>query len=168
MGLSEEEIKKAVADAAESMGITHLLGKSPFELSGGQQRRVALAGVLAMDPDVLILDEPAAGLDPKGRDKILGLIKQYHEKSGKTILLVSHSMEDIVKYAGKVLVMNKGKLFCYDDTDKVFERTSELVSIGLDVPQITRLSHKLLESGIDIGNDIYTVERAAERLLTLF
>ncbi len=168
MGLSEEEIKKAVADAAESMGITHLLGKSPFELSGGQQRRVALAGVLAMDPDVLILDEPAAGLDPKGRDKILGLIKQYHEKSGKTILLVSHSMEDIVKYAGKVLVMNKGKLFCYDDTDKVFERTSELVSIGLDVPQITRLSHKLFESGIDIGNDIYTVERAAERLLTLF
>ena len=168
MGLSEEEIQKAVADAAESMGITHLLGKSPFELSGGQQRRVALAGVLAMNPDVLILDEPAAGLDPKGRDKILGLIKQYHEKSGKTILLVSHSMEDIVKYAGKVLVMNKGKLFCYDDTDKVFERTSELVSIGLDVPQITRLSHKLLESGIDIGNDIYTVERAAERILTLF
>lgn len=167
MGLSEEEIEKAVAEAAESMGITHLLEKSPFELSGGQQRRVALAGVLAMDPEVLILDEPAAGLDPKGRDKILGLIKQYHERSGKTILLVSHSMEDIVKFAGKVLVMNKGRLFCYDETDKVFEQTSELVSIGLDVPQITRLSHRLLERGIDIGNDIYTTERAAQRILTL-
>ena len=168
MGLSEEETEKAVKEAAESMGITHLLEKSPFELSGGQQRRVALAGVLAMDPEVLILDEPAAGLDPKGRDRILGLIKQYHEKSGKTVLLVSHSMEDIVKFASKVLVMNKGKLFCYDRTDKVFERTDELVSIGLDVPQITRLSHKLLEKGIDIGNDIYTTERAAQRLLSMY
>lgn len=167
MGLSEEEIAESVKNAADSMGITHLLEKSPFELSGGQQRRVALAGVLAMNPEVLILDEPAAGLDPKGRDKILGMIKQYHEKSGKTILLVSHSMEDIVKFAEKVLVMNKGKLFCYDKTDKVFERTDELVSIGLDVPQVTRLSHKLAEFGIDIGNDIYTTDRAARRILTL-
>ncbi|MDE7399493.1 MAG: energy-coupling factor transporter ATPase [Oscillospiraceae bacterium] len=167
MGLSEEEIVESVKNAAESMGITHLLGKSPFELSGGQQRRVALAGVLAMNPEVLILDEPAAGLDPKGRDKILGMIKQYHEKSGKTILLVSHSMEDIVKFAEKVLVMNKGKLFCYDRTDKVFERTDELVSIGLDVPQVTRLSHRLAELGINIGNDIYTTERAVMRILTL-
>lgn len=167
MGLSDDEVKNRVADAAKSMGITHLLDKSPFELSGGQQRRVALAGVLAMNPDILILDEPAAGLDPKGRDKILALISQYHKNSGKTILLVSHSMEDIVKYASKVLVMNKGKLFCYDDTDKVFECTDELVKIGLDVPQVTRLSHKLLEKGIDIGNDIYTTDRAAERLLTL-
>lgn len=167
MGLSDDEVKNRVAEAAKSMGITHLLDKSPFELSGGQQRRVALAGVLAMNPDILILDEPAAGLDPKGRDKILALISQYHQNSGKTILLVSHSMEDIVKYASKVLVMNKGKLFCYDDTDKVFERTDELVKIGLDVPQVTRLSHKLLEKGIDIGNDIYTTDRAAERLLTL-
>lgn len=167
MGLSEDEINKAVNAAAESMGIAHLLEKSPFELSGGQQRRVALAGVLAMDPEVLILDEPAAGLDPKGRDKILGLIKRYHEQSGKTILLVSHSMEDIVKFATKVLVMNKAKLFCYDETDKVFERTNELTSIGLDVPQITRLSHKLGELGIDIGSDIYTTDRAAERIMTL-
>ena len=167
MGLSEEEITERVRAAAESMGIVHLLEKSPFELSGGQQRRVALAGVLAMDPEVLILDEPAAGLDPKGRDKILGLISEYHRKSGKTILLVSHSMEDIVKYATKVLVMNKGRVFCYDETDKVFERTDELVSIGLDVPQITRLSHLLRERGIDIGNDIYTTQRAAERLLSI-
>lgn len=167
MGLSEEEIGQRVKEAAESMGITHLLEKSPFELSGGQQRRVALAGVLAMSPEVLILDEPAAGLDPKGRDKILGLISEYHRKSGKTILLVSHSMEDIVKYATKVLVMNKGSVFCFDETDKVFERTDELVSIGLDVPQITRFSHLLKERGVDIGNDIYTTERAAERILTL-
>lgn len=167
MGLYDEEIQNRVKDAAESMGITHLLEKSPFELSGGQQRRVALAGVLAMDPETLILDEPAAGLDPKGRNKILTLIKNYHEKSGKTILLVSHSMEDIVKFAEKVLVMNKGKVFSFDYTDSVFEHTDNLVSIGLDVPQITRLSHKLKENGIDIGNDIYTTERAAERLISL-
>ncbi len=167
MGLSGDALDARVKSAAESMGISHLLEKSPFELSGGQQRRVALAGVLAMDPEVLILDEPAAGLDPKGRDKILSLIKRYHEHSGKTVLLVSHSMEDIVKFATKVLVMNKGKVFCYDETDKVFERTDELVAIGLDVPQITRLSHRLREKGIDIGNDIYTTDRAAQRLLSL-
>ena len=167
MGLSDEEIKVRVEEAAQSMGITHLLEKSPFELSGGQQRRVALAGVLAMNPETLILDEPAAGLDPKGRNKILGLIKDYREKSGKTIILISHSMEDIVKFAEKVLVMNKGKIFCFDYTDNVFKNTEKLVSIGLDVPQITRLSHKLKESGIDIGNDIYTTERAADRLLSL-
>ncbi len=167
MGLSEEEITSRVNSAAESMGITHLLEKSPFELSGGQQRRCALAGVLAMDPDVLILDEPAAGLDPKGRDRILGLIKQYHVQSGKTVLLVSHSMEDIVKFATKVLVMNKGSVFCYDETDKVFERSGELVSIGLDVPQITRFSQMIKKFGVDIGDDIYTVDRAAQRLLAL-
>lgn len=167
MGLSDEEIKVRVEEAAQSMGITHLLEKSPFELSGGQQRRVALAGVLAMNPETLILDEPAAGLDPKGRNKILGLIKDYREKSGKTIILISHSMEDIVKFAEKVLVMNKGKIFCFDYTDNVFKNTEKLVSIGLDVPQITRLAHKLKESGIEIGNDIYTTERAADRLLSL-
>lgn len=167
MGLSDEDIDKRVKQAAESMGITHLLDRSPFELSGGQQRRVALAGVLAMDPEVLILDEPAAGLDPKGRDKILGMIKRYHEQYGKTILLVSHSMEDIVKYAGKVLVMNKSRLFCYDTVDRVFGMTDQLAKIGLDVPQITRMSHILKELGTDIGNDIYTTERAAERLLPL-
>ena len=161
MGLTEEEIKQRVVSAAESMDIVKLLNKSPFELSGGQQRRVALAGVLAMDPEVLILDEPAAGLDPKGRDKILGQIKQYHEKYGKTILLVSHSMEDIVKYAGKVLVMNKSRLFCYDTVDRVFARTEELAKIGLDVPQVTRMSHILKSLGTDIGNDIYTTERAS-------
>ncbi len=167
MGLSEEEIQERVKSAAQSMGITHLLDKSPFDLSGGQQRRAALAGVLAMDPEILILDEPAAGLDPKGREKILDLIKEYKRTSGKTVLLVSHSMEDIVKYAEKVLVMNKGKVFCFDYTDKVFEKTDELAKIGLDVPQITRFSHKLKDLGVDIGNDIYTVERAKERIISL-
>ncbi|MGN0648943.1 MAG: energy-coupling factor transporter ATPase [Oscillospiraceae bacterium] len=167
MGLSEEEINERVRAAAESMDIVHLLDRSPFELSGGQQRRAALAGVLAMNPEVLILDEPAAGLDPKGRDKILAQIKSYHKKSGKTILLVSHSMEDIVKFADKVLVMNKGKLFCYDDTDSVFARSAELSQIGLDVPQITRMSLLLKERGADIGEDVYTIDRAAERLLPL-
>ena len=112
-------------------------------------------------------DEPAAGLDPKGRDKILAQIKKYHDEYGKTILLVSHSMEDIVKYAGKVLVMNKSRLFCYDTVDRVFARTDELAKIGLDVPQITRMSHILKSLGTDIGNDIYTTQRAAERLLPL-
>lgn len=167
MGLSEEEINKCVLSAAQSMDITHLLERSPFELSGGQQRRVALAGVLAMNPQVLILDEPAAGLDPRGREKILAQIQQYHRESGKTVLLVSHSMEDIVRFATKVLVMNKGKLFCYDDTDKVFSRTQELAQIGLDVPQITRMAHIMKERGVDIGDDVYTIERAVHRLETL-
>ncbi len=167
MGLSDDEVNRRVQSAAESMGITHLLEKSPFDLSGGQQRRAALAGVLAMEPDILILDEPAAGLDPKGREKILGLISEYKRKSGKTVLLVSHSMEDIVRYAEKVLVMNKGKIFCFDYTDRVFARTDELEGIGLDVPQITRFSHKLKNLGVDIGNDVYTVERAKERILSL-
>lgn len=168
MGLSEEEIKSRVLKAAEDMGLSHeLLERSPFDLSGGQKRRVALAGVIAMDPQILILDEPAAGLDPKGRDRVLNQISQYHKKSGKTILLVSHSMEDIVKFADKVLVMNRGQLFCYADIDTVFSKSKELQMIGLDIPQITKLSHLLKSDGVDIGNDIYTVQRAKERITEL-
>ena len=136
-------------------------------MSLGVKRKLAVVAAFMSDPDVLILDEPAAGLDPKGRDKILAQIKKYHDEYGKTILLVSHSMEDIVKYAGKVLVMNKSRLFCYDTVDRVFARTDELAKIGLDVPQITRMSHILKSLGTDIGNDIYTTQRAAERLLPL-
>ncbi len=166
MGLSEEEIDKRVRNAAIQMGLDHeLLERSPFDLSGGQKRRVALAGVIAMEPKILILDEPAAGLDPAGRDKVLEEISGYHKNSGTTILLVSHSMEEIVKYANKVLVMNRGRLFCYESTDKVFSMSEELQEIGLDIPQITKLSHLLAEKGIDIGSDVYTVERAKERLL---
>lgn len=166
MGLSDDEIDKCVHKAAEEMGLDkELLDRSPFDLSGGQKRRVALAGVIAMEPKILILDEPAAGLDPAGRDKVLEKISEYHKHSGTTILLVSHSMEDIVKYADKVLVMNRGHLFCYETTDKVFSMAKELQMIGLDVPQITKLAQLLAENGIDIGQDIYTVDRAKERLL---
>lgn len=168
MGLSEEEIDKRVKNAARQMGLDdELLERSPFDLSGGQKRRVALAGVIAMEPKILILDEPAAGLDPAGRDRVLEEISGYHKNSGTTVLLVSHSMEDIVKYAKKVLVMNHGKLFCYETTDKVFSMSEELQKIGLDVPQITKLSHLLSQNGIDLGSDVYTVERAKERLLKI-
>lgn len=168
MGLSNEEIDKRVKKAAEQMGLgKELLERSPFDLSGGQKRRAALAGVIAMEPKILVLDEPAAGLDPAGREKVLEEISGYHKSSGTTIILVSHSMEDIVKYADKVMVMNKGKLFCYEDMDKVFSMSRELREIGLDIPQITKLAHLLKEKGIDIGNDIYTVERAKERLLKM-
>ncbi|MBQ7835020.1 MAG: energy-coupling factor transporter ATPase [Ruminiclostridium sp.] len=169
MGLSDEEIDKRVRSAAKSMGLSdELLERSPFDLSGGQKRRAALAGVIAMEPEILILDEPAAGLDPKGRDKVLDEIYDYHKDSGTTILLVSHSMEDIVKYADKVLVINRGRLFCYEDTDVVFSRAREIKQVGLDIPQITKLSHLLAEKGIDLGEDVYTTERAKERILTLF
>lgn len=120
-----------------------------------------------MEPEILILDEPAAGLDPKGRDKVLEEIHSYHKESGTTILLVSHSMEDIVKYADKVLVMNHGRLFCYENTDVVFSRAREIRQVGLDIPQITKLSHLLSENGVNLGDDIYTIERAKERILGL-
>ena len=168
MGLDKEETDRRVWDSAKQMGLSEdLLERSPFDLSGGQKRRVALAGVIAMRPKILILDEPAAGLDPAGRDRVLEEIAGYHRNSCTTILLVSHSMEDIVKYADKVLVMKRGQLFCYEDTDKVFSMSKELQMIGLDIPQITKLSHLLREHGIDIGNDIYTVKRAKERLLKI-
>lgn len=168
MGLPDEEIDLRVRRAAKSMGLSdELLARSPFDLSGGQKRRAALAGVIAMQPQILILDEPAAGLDPKGRDRVLNEIYAYHKESGTTILLVSHSMEDIVRYADKVLVMNRGRLFCYEETDTVFRRAREIRQVGLDLPQITKLSHLLAERGILLGEDIYTVERARDRILAL-
>lgn len=168
MGLSEEETDKRVREAAQDMGLDEeLLNRSPFDLSGGQKRRAALAGVIAMKPEILILDEPAAGLDPKGRDTVLDEIYEYHKNSGTTILLVSHSMEDIVKYADKVLVMNRGRLFCFEETDEVFSRARELEQVGLGIPQITRLSHILAENGMNLGEDIYTIERAKKRILEI-
>jgi len=143
------------------------LDKSPFDLSGGEKRRAAIAGVMAMQPRVLVLDEPTAGLDPAGREQLLDRIKKYRDRTGSSVVLVSHSMEDIVKYADKVLVMNHGRLFCYENTDVVFSRAREIRQVGLDIPQITKLSHLLFENGIDLGEDIYTVERAKERLLTI-
>lgn len=166
MGLSEGEIDRRVRTTAEAVGIpSSMLDKSPFELSGGEKRRVAIAGVMAMEPEVLILDEPTAGLDPMGRELILNQIKQYHKNMGCTILLVSHSMEDVARYASKILVMNKSEVFCYDNTAEVFKRSLEIEKIGLDVPQITRVINLLREQGVDIDKDIYTVKYAAEKIL---
>lgn len=166
MGLPDEEIDRRIKETAELVGLhKENLDKSPFELSGGQKRRVAIAGVMAMEPKVLILDEPTAGLDPKGRDKILGQIKEYHRQKKSTVLLVSHSMEDVAKFADKILVMNKAKVFCYEDTPEVFKRAEELTEIGLAVPQITRVFNRLKQSGIDIRTDVYTTEFAKKTIL---
>lgn len=166
MGLDDEEIDRRIKETAELVGLhADNLQKSPFELSGGQKRRVAIAGVMAMEPKVLILDEPTAGLDPKGREKILGQIKEYHRQKKSTVLLVSHSMEDVAKFADKILVMNKGKIFCYEDTPEVFRRAEELTEIGLAVPQITRVFNRLRQSGIDIRGDVYTTEFARRTIL---
>ena len=166
MRLSEHEIDRRVRQTAAAVGISEeLLGKSPFELSGGEKRRVAIAGVMAMEPEVLILDEPTAGLDPKGRGIILEQIKEYHRNMGCTVLLVSHSMEDVARYASKILVMNKSEIFCYGKTSDVFKQSDEIEKIGLSVPQLTRVFNLMRKKGIDIENDVYTVKYAKEKIL---
>lgn len=166
MGLDEDEIKRRVYETAHDIGLKEeLLERSPFDLSGGQKRRVAIAGVMAMEPKLLILDEPTAGLDPAGRDKLLEHIKAYHRRTRNTILIVSHSMEDVAGFADKILVMNKAKLFCYDDTSAVFSRAEEIAGIGLDVPQITKVFAELKKRGLDFGKDVYTLEYAKKLLL---
>ena len=169
MGLSETEIKERVIEAAQMVGLSEeMLEKSPFEMSGGQKRRAAIAGVLSMKPNVLILDEPTAGLDPKGRDDILGRLSCLHkENPNMTIMFVSHSMEDVAKLAEHVLVMERGHVAMYGTTPEVFARSAELRKIGLDVPQITELTHRLREKGIDIRPDIYTVKFAVEEYAKL-
>ncbi len=165
MKLDEAEVDKRVREAAEMVGISkELLSKSPFELSGGQKRRVAIAGVMAMKPKVLILDEPTAGLDPKGREVILSQIKHYHDETKSTVLLVSHSMEDVARFAGKILVMNKSEVFCYNDPPTVFARADKIAEIGLSVPQITKVFSLLRSKGIDIRGDVYTVEFALKTI----
>ena len=165
MGLDEAEIDRRVKEAAAFVGRSdELLQKSPFELSGGQKRRVAIAGVMAMHPRVLVLDEPAAGLDPEGRDTILSQIRDYHEKTGITVLLVSHSMEDIAKYANRVLVMSHAKLAMYDTVEKVFGHAQELLELGLSVPQVTQIFLKLRQMGLDIPTDVYTMPYAVKTI----
>ena len=165
MGLDDAEIKRRVYETAHDIGLSEeLLERSPFELSGGQKRRVAIAGVMAMRPKVLILDEPTAGLDPKGREMILDQIKTYHEKTHSTVLLVSHSMEDVARFAEKILVMNKGKVFCYDTPPAVFTRADEIAEIGLSVPQVTKVFSILRQKGIDIRGDVYTVDFAVKTI----
>ena len=165
MGLDEAEVDKRV-QAPEFVGLDDApLERRPFELSGGQKRRVAVAGVMAMKPRILVLDEPAAGLDPEGRDEILSEVKDYHKKTGTTVLLVSHSMEDIAKYADKVLVMNRKKIAMYDTVEKVFARAPELLELGLSVPQVTKIFLKLREMGVDVPADVYTIPYAVKMIL---
>ena len=166
MGLDEAEIDRRVHEAADFVGLDPaLLERSPFELSGGQKRRVAVAGVMAMRPRILVLDEPAAGLDPEGRDDILSEVKEYHKKTGTTVLLVSHSMEDIAKYANRVLVMSNKKIAMYDTVEKVFARAPELLGLGLSVPQVTKIFLKLREMGVDVPADVYTIPYAVKMIL---
>ncbi len=165
MGLDEKEIDRRVRETAEAVGLREeLLQQAPYALSGGQKRRVAIAGVMAMEPNVLILDEPTAGLDPKGRVKILTQLQQYHKRTGCTILLVSHSMEDVARYASKLLVLCQAKAVCYDTPANVFAQSQQLEEMGLDLPQITRVFHKLRERGIAFPEEVYTVKFGAELL----
>ena len=168
MGMSKEEIDRSVLKAADYVGLRHdLLDKSPFDLSGGEKRRAAIAGVMAMNPKILILDEPTAGLDPKGRKEILDMIVDYKQKTGSTVLLVSHSMEDVASVATKILVINDSHVAMYGTVEEVFSRSEELEKMGLDVPQITRVFLGLRKRGIDIDADVYNVADGCERLLAL-
>ena len=169
MGLPKEEIARRVKEALQFTGIGEELAESsPFDLSGGQKRRVAIAGVIAMQPEVLVLDEPAAGLDPRGREEIFSNVQAYQRTTGKTVVIVSHSMEDMAIYCDDIVVMSQAKVFLSGSRDEVFSHASELASVGLDVPQITRLALLLQEKGVALPNGIYTVPAALSALLPLF
>ena len=170
LGLDEEEIDKRVKKSMEMVGLDYEVykDKSPFDLSGGQKRRVAIAGVIAMEPKTLILDEPTAGLDPKGRDDILEQIQLLHSKYNMTIILVSHSMEDVAKIAQRVIVMNKGKVTLEGTPAEVFKHVKELEEIGLGVPQVTYLMMKLRERGYKVSDEVYTIEQCKKELMKLF
>ena len=166
MGMSREEAEKKAKLVLEQVGINEkCYNKSPFELSGGQKRRVAIAGVLAMNPEIIVLDEPTAGLDPKGRDKILNRIKELHDNTGIGVVLVSHSMEDVANYAQRLIVINNGKIK-YDGMPKdVFKHYKELEKMGLKAPQITYIMHKLKEKGLDVDENVITIEEARENIM---
>ncbi|MGI6498822.1 MAG: energy-coupling factor transporter ATPase [Oscillospiraceae bacterium] len=168
MSLPKEEIHQRVLQAAQFVGLSEEdLQKSPFELSGGQKRRVAIAGVIAMQPDVLILDEPTAGLDPAGRDSILENIRTYHSARNSTIILVSHSMEDMARMADRLIVMNESRIFMQGTPGEVFARAEELTSIGLTVPHVTSVICQLRELGLPLSQHIYTMEQATSAILAL-
>ena len=168
MGKSGAELEKAVNDAARFTGLKdELLEKSPFDLSGGEKRRAAIAGVIAMNPEVLVLDEPTAGLDPMGRDVLLSQIVQYHKERKNTVILVSHSMEDIARVADKIIVMNKSNLVMFDKTKEVFSKGRELEKIGLRVPQITKIMLELREKGFNVPEGILTVDEAMDCISSL-
>ena len=166
MGLSEEEIGIRVAYAANLVGLNNeLLKKSPFDLSGGEKRRVAIAGIIAMKPEVLVLDEPTAGLDPKGRDLILARIKEYRDETGAAVIIVSHSMEDMAKTADRLLVMNKGNIEMLDTVSNVFSNAERLVEIGLDIPNVTKIAIELNKRGFDIPKNIFNVNDLRDAIL---
>ena len=168
MGLTGDELDKRVRESARFTGLKDkLLDKSPFDLSGGEKRRAAIAGVIAMDPDVLILDEPTAGLDPQGRDKLLNQILSYHKERKNTVILVSHSMEDIARVADRILVMNKGNAEILAPKREVFAQGERLEKMGLRVPQITKITQLLQKKGIDLPDGILTVEEAFDTIMTL-
>ena len=165
-GLSLEECEKRAREALQLVGLKEkYFDHSPFDLSGGQKRRAAIAGVLAMRPKVLVLDEPTAGLDPKGRDEILDQIAYLHEKADMTVILVSHSMEDIAKYVDRIIVMNKGSVMFNDVPKKVFAHYKELESVGLAAPQVTYIMHEMKEKGMDVPTDATTIEEAADGIM---
>lgn len=168
MGLDDKEIDRRIRESIQYVGVSpDILEKSPFDLSGGQKRRVAIASIIAMEPRVLILDEPCAGLDPKGRDTILDLIKNYQRQKGNTVLFVSHSMEDVAKICNRVLVMNNGSVAMFGDVDSVYSRGDELKKMGLNVPEITDIFLKLKASGVDCKTNIYTVEQGVQEFKRL-
>ncbi len=168
MKLADDEIDRRVRKAAQFVGLPDaLLNKSPFDLSGGEKRRAAIAGVMAMEPEILVLDEPTAGLDPKGRDTILNLVENYRKETGSTVILVSHSMEDIARLATKALVMNRGEAALFGTVDEVFSQGEKLVSMGLDVPAVTRIFLSLHARGVPVRTDVYTTEQATAEYLRL-
>ena len=169
MGLDEQEISTRVAEAARFVGLApDVLGRSPFDLSGGQRRRAAIAGVMAMRPEILVLDEPAAGLDPRGRDAILEGIREYGRETGATVIIVSHSMEDMAAYCDDIIVMARAKVVLAGTRDEVFAHADTLAEVGLDVPQITHLALLLKRAGVALPPAIYTVDAAAHALTELF
>ena len=166
MGLSEEEIKQRVFEAMDFVGLEHEMAiKSPFEISGGQKRKAAIAGVISMKSDILILDEPTAGLDPGSRREILEKINEYHKTRNATIILVSHSMEDVAEFADRILVMNQGGVYMFDTVKEVFRRAGELKEIGLDIPQVTQIFSDLKKRGTPLGDGVYTVDGAKREIM---
>lgn len=165
MGLEGDELKNRVIETCKMIGVKpEYLEKSPFDLSGGEKRRVAIAGVMAMRPKVIVFDEPTAGLDPKGRENVMQIIKSYREATDATVIIISHSMEDMALLADRVIVMNKGELVMFDTPDKVFSSGEKLLEIGLNVPIVTRVFYELKKLGVNVPQDVFTVERAVEVL----
>ena len=169
MGLSDSELNERVLETCSYLGIpTSILEKSPFDLSGGQKRRVAIAGILAMRPKVLVLDEPTAGLDPKGRRELLNLIRNYHKRENNVVIFVSHSMDDVAIYSDKVLVMNQGGVFCFDTVENVFSQSERLQEMGLNIPGVTEILIKLKNAGMNVSTSIYDMEQAADMIASRF